>query len=224
MACQTHQTVALSCFFMGITLTQSFLLVPTCLSPCSKRSVFCLTPDSPTIPSSFSSKPHSLTHRFPYWTLRWIPRCGTPKALYSQTFHSYPITKPFLSYPRQQAGWRTTVWFWSFGKLFSVCRWVYAFWNVCKLHCKPVIWDRNGSVSVECMNEWWWPLKFLFWLIFFECLSVLCLMLIGFVFHSAANCQPLTLTLLTVVSLIARAQNLSLRFLASGFHLWRIRF
>lgn len=66
LACQTHQTVALSCFFMGITLTQSFLVVPTCLSPCSKRAIFCFTPDSPTIPSSFSSKPHSLTHRFPY--------------------------------------------------------------------------------------------------------------------------------------------------------------
>lgn len=138
---------------MGITLTQSSLVIPTCLSPCSKRAIFCLTPDSPTIPSSFSSKPHSLTHRFPYWPLRWSPRCGTPKALYSQTFHSYSITKPFHSYPGQKEGCRPTVWFWSFGKLFSVCRWVYAFWNVCKLHCKPVIWDRNGSVSVECMNN-----------------------------------------------------------------------
>lgn len=130
LTCQTHQTVALSCFFMGITLTQSSLVISTCLSPCSKRAIFCLTPDSPTIPSSFSSKPHSLTHRFPYWPLRWSPRCGTPKALYSQTFHSYSITKPFHSYPGQKAGCRPTVWFRSFGKLFSVCRWVYAFWNV----------------------------------------------------------------------------------------------
>lgn len=75
----------------------------------------------------------------------------------------------------------------SFVCLFCVCGWIHAFWCDLKFCCKHGSQDRNVSGSVECMNDGGHRM-FCFWLVCFECVSLLCLCFLV-LFLLSLHCQ-----------------------------------
>lgn len=99
--------------------------------------------------------------------------------------------------------------------LLCMCGRVCVFWCVCKFYCKPWAETEMGHAQ---LNVWLYGGYHILFLTFFEYVTFL--VLFSGLYFLLSLLQSATTT--TMASFMARAQNLSMSFLATGFSLARI--